>query len=124
MNDYSRLASCIMNFTSEENQTSLGQNYLFARINSGIGVLSMVLNFVVLVGFLTTKTLRDNSFYRLLIPIIAVHFIGSTGLFGYNIVIITYLERIKYICFISMAVGMLMTVLSTMQTVVVSFDRY
>ncbi|VDI02826.1 Hypothetical predicted protein [Mytilus galloprovincialis] len=113
-----------MNVTKDESQVSLSQNFTFARTNSGIACMSMVLNFLVIVGFLAAKKLRENPFYRLLIPLTLVHLIGSTSGFGYTIVILTYSEKVKYVCVLIFTVNMSCTALSFVQTVILSLDRY
>lgn len=113
-----------MNVTKDESQVSLSQNFTFTRFNSGIACMSMALNFLVLVGFLAAKKLRENPFYRLLIPLTVVHLIGSTSGFGYSIVILTYSEKVRYVCVIIFTVIMSCTALSFVQTAILSLDRY
>lgn len=111
----------MMNDTN--NITYYGDSSFLTSINLGIGVVATILNSVVFVLFVTSKELRRNSFYRLLLVIYLFHAIESVVVITQCWINLTG-QNIRYVCQIIPIVGSVARMASITQTGIVAMDRF
>ena len=109
------------NNMNETNTTPYELHFYFIHI--GIGSVCAILDTVICVVFITSKSLRCNMFYRILFPLFVFHFLGATSITIRSELVLFDVD-IKYLCSFLSLVGLTSRVLSASQTAIISVDRY